>query len=232
MPKYGYTICLGCGETIEKHSPTTKRCKSCALKAHGQTGRGYSERICVLCNLSYKPTNPGQKSCPSCAAEYRRIGNVERLRALRAANGNVPIGTEKTCSACGVGFTYTSGPQHRCETCQRAAETAATMDWLNKNNERVRTVYMPKARDNYSFGGMKSKTLERDNFTCQHCGSSENLHIHHIDKKGSNVPKEQKNNALDNLITLCRSCHTRVHFKRHYSTCAPQMIAPEKPSPE
>lgn len=52
---------------------------------------------------------------------------------------------------------------------------------------------------------------ERDNWTCQECGLKENgrlLDVHH------NVPyKISHDNSLDNLITLCRSCHSKEEQK-------------------
>jgi len=46
---------------------------------------------------------------------------------------------------------------------------------------------------------------KRDNFTCQNClKRTVMLVVHHIDEN-------TKNDNLDNLITLCRSCHVRLH---------------------
>ena len=65
-----------------------------------------------------------------------------------------------------------------------------------------------------NFGGMRDYVLERDNWTCQDCGMTQEQHIlifgknitiHHIDQKGST--SEIKNNNLNNLITLCLRCH-------------------------
>lgn len=57
---------------------------------------------------------------------------------------------------------------------------------------------------------------ERDGHRCQICGSSEQLHVHHIIPfdhfgyvQGENENYKQAN-ALSNLITLCASCHGRV----------------------
>ncbi len=48
---------------------------------------------------------------------------------------------------------------------------------------------------------------KRDNYTCQDCGKRGGLiHAHHI-----NPYAISKNNDLDNLITLCGSCHARLH---------------------
>ena len=55
---------------------------------------------------------------------------------------------------------------------------------------------------------VKRRVLIRDNYCCQEfdCpGTSSNLTIHHLDF-------EQKNNDMCNLITLCKSCHTAIHW--------------------
>jgi transposase len=64
----------------------------------------------------------------------------------------------------------------------------------------------------------RSKARERDNYTCQSCGIKESeyekeLAVHHITrmrdfKTESGFDYEQAND-LDNLVTLCSSCHSR-----------------------
>lgn len=49
---------------------------------------------------------------------------------------------------------------------------------------------------------------ERDCYTCRDCGSSENLHAHHIWSKGSHP---QYALDLDNGTTLCEECHIYEH---------------------
>lgn len=53
---------------------------------------------------------------------------------------------------------------------------------------------------------LKRKVRKRYNYKCQHCGIEESncrekLHSHHIDY-------DKNNNSIDNLIALCRGCHT------------------------
>lgn len=55
------------------------------------------------------------------------------------------------------------------------------------------------------------KALERDNNRCILCGSYYRVQVHHKDEMGRNKPKEQRNNELDNLITLCAKCHIEQH---------------------
>ena len=59
---------------------------------------------------------------------------------------------------------------------------------------------------------LKLKVRARDNYTCQECKYSEkqlgyNLTVHHIDY-------DKKNNILSNLISLCRSCNSKVNWNR------------------
>lgn len=57
------------------------------------------------------------------------------------------------------------------------------------------------------FYNVKAYVLDRDNYECQKCKiKNGKLHVHHIvfrSKGGTNSP--------DNLITLCESCHEKLH---------------------
>jgi 5-methylcytosine-specific restriction endonuclease McrA len=55
---------------------------------------------------------------------------------------------------------------------------------------------------------LRQMVLERDEYTCQKCGSTENLHCHHI----LPVAIEPLLSAdVDNCITLCKQCHKEAH---------------------
>jgi 5-methylcytosine-specific restriction endonuclease McrA len=59
---------------------------------------------------------------------------------------------------------------------------------------------------------LKKSIRERDNYTCQVCfkiQSSRSFDVHHIDYN-------KKNCNPVNLITLCKSCHTKTTLKRRY----------------
>jgi 5-methylcytosine-specific restriction endonuclease McrA len=55
---------------------------------------------------------------------------------------------------------------------------------------------------------LRKIVLERDNFECQRCNSREDLHCHHITGVEIN-PVESAD--IDNCITLCYTCHGKVH---------------------
>lgn len=59
---------------------------------------------------------------------------------------------------------------------------------------------------------LKLNIKQRDIYTCQLCDrtlTSDKLNIHHIDYS-------KKNNNFNNLVTLCKKCHTKTNFNREY----------------
>lgn len=59
---------------------------------------------------------------------------------------------------------------------------------------------------------LKEERRKKDNYICQHCGITQKelkgyqkkLDVHHIDG-------DDTNNVEENMITLCRGCHTKLH---------------------
>ena len=70
--------------------------------------------------------------------------------------------------------------------------------------------------EHYMFGGNREKAILRDGGKCVKCGMTREEHkkkynsdisVDHINGKGSSTAKEKKDNRLENLQTLCLSCH-------------------------
>jgi len=73
--------------------------------------------------------------------------------------------------------------------------------WINDTNE-----YGPNWKSN------RDRTRKRDGFICQVCGIPEDTNRHHVHHKKPfrTFSSYFEANELDNLITLCPSCHNRV----------------------
>jgi NUMOD3 motif/HNH endonuclease len=54
----------------------------------------------------------------------------------------------------------------------------------------------------------KFSVFVRDGWACKKCSSEENLHAHHIIGWNDNINLRYD---VDNGLTLCSSCHTRLH---------------------
>lgn len=73
---------------------------------------------------------------------------------------------------------------------------------------------------------IRKSVLERDNYECRKCGEEDRsgkiLEIHHKDPFFKN-----KNNNLNNLITLCSTCHRYApNFKEDFEDYLTDQISP------
>lgn len=125
-----------------------------------------------------------------------------------------------------------------CEKCKqrqtrfptgKICEACKTKDWRKRNPKKVKAyakmrmvrdavkirAYSKIANNDYYFGGNRIKVLERDNYTCQVCGKNKEdgktIIVHHKDETGWAKKKPDKNNSMDNLISLCVQCHMGIH---------------------
>ena len=121
------------------------------------------------------------------------------------------------CKQCGVEFPHGG---HKRIFCSRKCHRLAQIDGKylkglfrggkehpNWKNGSTSSKY-PTKWNEY----LRDKIRERDNFKCTMCGVSQmecikKLNVHHKD--------EDKNNlSIDNLISLCSSCHQKLHWKQ------------------
>ena len=137
----------------------------------------------------------------------------------------IPI-VDRVCEYCGGVFT----PNERTKTVQkycsiicqrralhkRAVETGRkkinAAKYRERRREKIREMNQ-EYKNEYFFSGNKEKVLARDGYKCVKCGSTDSLVVHHKDETGLSTvgEREHVNNELDNLISLCRACHIKIH---------------------
>lgn len=61
-------------------------------------------------------------------------------------------------------------------------------------------------KESVSLSGLYRRATQLKGSVCQRCGSENQLGIHHEDRNPAN-------NSPENLLTLCASCHTALHWK-------------------
>ncbi len=66
----------------------------------------------------------------------------------------------------------------------------------------------PLRLDPLSYESLRQQILRRDSWRCQSCGAMSNLEVHHREFRSHSGSDSQ-----ENLITLCTTCHTRVHHR-------------------
>lgn len=87
-------------------------------------------------------------------------------------------------------------------------EEAERKKWLRYIERRAELKRM--SYDQYlrspEWKELRQKRIQRDNYQCVICGSAKNLDVHHI-----SYIHMGESGEIDDLITLCRSCHQKIH---------------------
>jgi 5-methylcytosine-specific restriction endonuclease McrA len=60
--------------------------------------------------------------------------------------------------------------------------------------------------DAVAYEALRQQILLRDGWRCQSCGTMSNLEVHH-----KQFRSHSGHDSEENLITLCRGCHTLAH---------------------
>ena len=115
--------------------------------------------------------------------------------------------------------------KRRCEECSTERDLSYFDRSLGRN--KYSKYFRKKCRfcrtNQKFFGGNRLLVLERDGYKCTTCHITRDEHIakfkkdlavDHIDGLGNGVPIKMKNNKMENLITLCSSCHGKKGHKR------------------
>ena len=91
-------------------------------------------------------------------------------------------------------------------------------EWQRKQRHHFRQANGYSTTSYYAVGGLRQQVLERDNYRCVRCGMTDQEHKEQwgrpitIDHKDRN----RRCNELDNLQTLCLSCHGRQDISPHW----------------
>lgn len=170
--------------------------------------------VCVICGLQFEARRSDTKYCSDkCKTRQETMQRRARIRANRK-----PI--IKSCLVCGDQFQttihnpyqiYCSSICLRQAMHKRSVETGKKKEQYHKHKEKYASIKREtdlKHKDKMRFSSNKKHVLERDGSKCVDCGSTKRLVIHHKDGSGKS---ENPNNEIDNLITLCHSCHMRHH---------------------
>jgi predicted nucleic acid-binding Zn ribbon protein len=169
------------------------------------------------CGKEFTPTNNRQKYC---GAKCSWIFHGKQHR------NSLKVNYKRHCAKCGQFFYTTDVRKKFCTDECRINFFNDARDRPNKGksgicevcgkeykvlrNPTKRTCSNRCAKFKCKYDGNRLKALQRDNFTCQVCGGSKNkrLNVHHKDGTGQ---LKMPNHDLNNLVTLCITCHHIAH---------------------
>lgn len=210
-----------CGKT-KAYSPATARqrnvffcsdaCKKRWWKQNmaGEQHTNWSDEGNTTCDncakAMHKPPNQVERSehhfCSTkCYWEHRKTLTGEKNAAWKGDTLNT------SCAECGDTFRVLAESELKEKN---FCSSDCYGSWLSKNSVGEQNKNWRGGHARYygpDWIRQRRKAFQRDNGTCQNCGVTDSiLDVHHI------IPfKEFEDhtaaNRIDNLITLCRSCH-------------------------
>jgi 5-methylcytosine-specific restriction endonuclease McrA len=183
--------CERCGKAIEttpyKASKGKRFCSfECASPALYVT--------CQNCGISFRssPSNH-QKYCSKQCVDSSELVRVARANSVRQAWKD----EEKRIHIMeGIGKRSNSDDWKSAAHFQKGEKHPRF-----KGNRSTRT-------SSYENKQFVKEVLKRDSYTCQHCGSKEYLHVHHI-QAWAEYPELRY--EVTNGITVCEECHIKIH---------------------
>jgi hypothetical protein len=182
-----------------------------------------NKKIEIYCNdcgesFTQKPYHHKQgHGCPKCSRN-KKLTTGKILQFLTIEEEPIEVGGEVQCkcSYCKEYFIPTRKQlHHRISSLSGDHGGESRLYCSDKCKQQCPIFYKQKhsgiSKSNTSRSvqpELKQIVLERDNNKCQRCDSTTNLHCHHITGVEVN-PVESSD--IDNCITLCYTCHSRVH---------------------
>jgi len=203
--------CKGCGTWFYDPKSRQKFCDECNPNGgeHNGNWKGAKETTtCERCSSSFKyyPSDKRGVYCPDCVTDSDEfLGDSFTKEAKKVT---------KECDQCGKTMNVLQSKLDRGHG--RFCSRDCLGDWLSENVVGEQHHRWKEGETSYTgdWWRIRDEARERDNHECQVCGATrqengQRLDVHHI-RPVRDFDDPQNAHRLDNVVTLCRSCHRKV----------------------
>jgi HNH endonuclease len=219
-------LCVGCGKVPPQAGRV--RCQDCLDSAKDAQIKIREKRVknglCPQCGKY--PPEQGKVLCIQCSEFAKKRKERRKKQGLCVRCGNPTIKGKTTCESC-------SDRVNKSRNVKYAERKDSGLCPLCGVREPVKGYALCKPCNDakairekrYRSHWFKAQVKDRDDHKCRICGSTKYLIVHHKDGQGE--VGGNPNNDLDNLITLCTSCHNHIEkLRRPYvdQTLAVELI--------
>lgn len=179
--------------------------------------RQHRQRLKLVCEICGKPRPLQRKRCCSmkCWKEWMSKNDMRRTQHYIVR-----------CDNCGKVFDKPECQMSKRHYCSRTCYHEHGLRLENHPNWHGGTSFLPHS---VTFTEkLREQIRDRDNRECQYCGVYESeldrkLEVHHINY-------DKMDDRKENLIALCKSCHTKTGYRRFFWEALFRMSVQEKDS--
>lgn len=199
----------------QKHSKETKQkmSEACLGEKHPMYGKHHSKeakRKISLANKGYKVLENTKRKISN-TLKGHIVSEKTRKKISKGNKGRhwkLSKESKLKISKALIGNKYTLGLKLSKEHKKKISK-ALKNKYIGKNSSSWKggLSFEPYGKD--WTKQLKRQIRKRDNYICQLCGKEKVNIVHHIDYN-------KKNCKFDNLINLCKSCHSKINFNRNY----------------
>jgi len=181
------------------------------IKISKRKSSNINNKICPVCKTKFTTYKSVDKKfcCTKCQYQARTLGITKRKVSKPYVVKKSKYKEEKICLFCSNKYISSIKKQKYCSSIcfhksrkveMKGNKNPSYVDGRSKNKKCYR---------GENWEEIRKEVYERDYWTCQkckvHCDKTHKIQAHH------KIPyKISKDNSLDNLVTLCVSCHKIV----------------------
>lgn len=156
-------------------------------------------RRCVICGVGFVADihHPAALAC-SVKCNQARMDSLRRRE--RAKNTNL---SERACEECGSLYTPHPISAQKQRFCSKRCQNRVMQRRHKRTPDKHRRLKTVEWRN------ASAAAKDRDSGKCRLCGNeAKRLSVHHIFNR---TEEEMHDHALENLLSLCGSCHYKIH---------------------
>jgi len=199
--------CVACGDTFRVPPSDAEGRKYCSEECMAEDYERQVTLTCEVCGGEYSVNPAREETSRFCSREC----SVSQLAEERRKRVTVE------CAACGDPFE-----KRICEEEQSKAHFCdhdCYGEWISENQSGKDSVHWKGGYSKYrgtDWPALREKALQADDYRCQGCGRRDDdhrtehgvgLHVHHI-RPVTEFEEPADADTVDNLVPLCRDCHT------------------------
>jgi uncharacterized C2H2 Zn-finger protein len=207
--------------TCDREFDTERALKIHHSKAHGESISGV-EITCEYCGDTYSKSPSEADRSRFCSRDCQAAHQSDTIDSPFGGERN---GVHLTCERCGEEYRRAAANAEGSRFCSRECQSAAQSvefsneDWHLSGTTGPQHPAYTGHEDYYgeNWTEQRKAALERDGIECVVCGMGQeehqdthgcDLHVHHVQPIATFETPEEAN-SLENLLTLCRACHTK-----------------------